>query len=113
MSSELAELPPGGSIVFHVHIEAKSIEASNQLTQYLLAIKETAKTSEPGTLNFRIYQFEEKLMLVEEYEDEKALQAYVLPASLEAPSSKITTAGTSSPRLSKRSRKRCLPSQQE
>ncbi|KAG9045106.1 hypothetical protein FS837_007038, partial [Tulasnella sp. UAMH 9824] len=75
MSSELSKLPPGGSIVLHVHIEAKSIDASDQLTKYLLVKKETAKTSEPGILDFRIYQFEEKLMLIEEYEDEKALQA--------------------------------------
>ncbi|KAG8971898.1 hypothetical protein FRC05_010567 [Tulasnella sp. 425] len=66
MSSEPAKLPPGGSIVLHAHLEAKSIEASNQLVKSLLAIKETVKTSEPGTLAFRIYRFEEKLMLHEE-----------------------------------------------
>ncbi|KAG8898927.1 hypothetical protein FRC00_002130, partial [Tulasnella sp. 408] len=57
-------------------IEAKSIDAANQLTKHLLAKKGTAKTSDPGILSFRIYQFEEKLMLIEEYEDEKALQAH-------------------------------------
>ncbi|KAG8981570.1 hypothetical protein FRB90_007153 [Tulasnella sp. 427] len=67
MSSELANPPPGGSIIFHVHMKARSLDASNQLTKYLLAIKETVKSSESGTLTFRIYQFEEKLMLVEEY----------------------------------------------
>ncbi|KAG8898928.1 hypothetical protein FRC00_002131 [Tulasnella sp. 408] len=96
MSSELSKLPPGGSIVFHVHIEAKSVDASNQLTKYLLAIKETAKTSEPGTLNFRIYQFEEKLMLIEEYEDEKALQAHLQSEAFKAfkeAASSLTTGG--------------------
>ncbi|KAG8948680.1 hypothetical protein FRC04_009446 [Tulasnella sp. 424] len=100
MSSELAKLPPGGSIVFHVHMEAKSIEASNQLVEHLLAVKETAKTSEPGTLTFRICRFEEKLMLLEEYEDEKALQAHLESAAFKTFMAAAPSLSTGPPDLS-------------
>ncbi|KIO21878.1 hypothetical protein M407DRAFT_28107 [Tulasnella calospora MUT 4182] len=81
-------------------MEAKSIEASNQLTKYLLAIKETVKTSEPGTLNFRIYQFEDKLMLVEEYEDEKALQAHLTSEAFKVFMEAVPSLTTGAPDLS-------------
>ncbi|KAG9045105.1 hypothetical protein FS837_007037 [Tulasnella sp. UAMH 9824] len=100
MSSEPSRLPPGGSIVLHVLVEGKSVEAANQLVKLLQAIKESAKISEPGTLDFRIYQFEWKLLLLEEYEDETALQTHFKNETVKAFLEAIPSLATGAPTLS-------------
>ncbi|KAG8899031.1 hypothetical protein FRB99_006968 [Tulasnella sp. 403] len=61
-----------GKVILHAHIEAKSIEAADELAKLILKIKKHTETDEPGTLTYRLCRFEHQLMVFEEYDNADA-----------------------------------------
>ncbi|KAG8981571.1 hypothetical protein FRB90_007154, partial [Tulasnella sp. 427] len=73
MSQDLSQFP-FGKIILNAHIEAASIDAANELAQLIIAVKKNVEESEPDCLTYRVTQFENKLMVFEEYKDQKAIE---------------------------------------
>ncbi|KAG8898929.1 hypothetical protein FRC00_002132 [Tulasnella sp. 408] len=73
MSSDLSQFP-SGRIILNAHIDAVSIDAANQLAQLILAVKKNVEEAEPDCFTYRLSQFETKLMVFEEYKDQKAIE---------------------------------------
>ncbi|KIO22386.1 hypothetical protein M407DRAFT_245192 [Tulasnella calospora MUT 4182] len=75
MSQDLSQFP-SGKIILNAHIEAVSVNAADQLAQLILAVKKNVEEAEPDCLTYRLSQFENKLMVFEEYKDQKAIELH-------------------------------------
>ncbi|KIO22385.1 hypothetical protein M407DRAFT_245191 [Tulasnella calospora MUT 4182] len=73
MSQDLSQFP-SGKIILLAQIEAVSVDAANQIAQLLLAIKKNVEEAEPDSLTYRLSQFGTKIVVFEEYKDQKAVK---------------------------------------
>ncbi|KAG8893215.1 hypothetical protein FRC01_013723, partial [Tulasnella sp. 417] len=76
MSQDPSQLE-GGKFILSARLEAISKEAADELADLLLAIKKDLGENEPGCLTYRVCQFENMLMIFEEYANQEAFDRYL------------------------------------
>ncbi|KIO21877.1 hypothetical protein M407DRAFT_28514 [Tulasnella calospora MUT 4182] len=65
-----------GKFVLCARLETISKDAADELAEFLLAIKRDLGEKEPGCLTYRVCQFENMLMIFEEYADQEAFNLH-------------------------------------
>ncbi|KAG8971896.1 hypothetical protein FRC05_010565 [Tulasnella sp. 425] len=65
-----------GKFVLCARLDAVSVDAANEIAELLLEIKSSLEEKEPGCLTYRICQFENKLVIFEEYADQEAFSIH-------------------------------------